>query len=218
MAIYEPSAAKRKRKRWPKQGATRDYVCAATASLNSHDLPNTSEVMSNPYLVSMILPYVDMKTLLIAGGRVCKDWKAIIDKSSVIQRKLFLKPDTRKRLVECSLDVTLAESPTTSWRHMLVTQPPIKALKVEIHYFITAPGDKGSLEDHRLAEITVRDENGITQGSLMHAMSHGLVGVPNYALKFVSVNYDGDRDDRFQDRIFEWADEDKEETFVWLRR
>ncbi|KAG8629986.1 hypothetical protein KVT40_001605 [Elsinoe batatas] len=62
--------------------------------------PKTHEVMSNPYLVGMILPRVDMKTLLLAT-RVCKDWKAIIDTSSKIQKKLFFKPDRRKRILRC---------------------------------------------------------------------------------------------------------------------
>ncbi|KAF4550115.1 Hypothetical protein D9617_18g033060 [Elsinoe fawcettii] len=60
-----------------------------------------SEIMNDPYLVGMIIPHLDTKTLLLAN-RICKDWKLIIDHSSEIQKKLFFKGDSRKRLIKCS--------------------------------------------------------------------------------------------------------------------
>ncbi|KAF4550118.1 Hypothetical protein D9617_18g033090 [Elsinoe fawcettii] len=61
--------------------------------------PATAEVVSNPYLVENILTNLGMKSLLRAEA-VCKEWKYIIDRSPVIQRRLFLKEDPRKRILE----------------------------------------------------------------------------------------------------------------------
>ncbi|KAF4550114.1 Hypothetical protein D9617_18g033050 [Elsinoe fawcettii] len=62
-----------------------------------------SDIADNPYLVSLILPHLDMSTLLASALRVSKEWNYIISTSQVIQKKLFLVPDHRTRRLACAI-------------------------------------------------------------------------------------------------------------------
>ncbi|PNS17027.1 hypothetical protein CAC42_4991 [Sphaceloma murrayae] len=63
--------------------------------------PSVTEVASSPYLLHSILLQLPLTTLLTTAPRVCTVWKTLIDTSTPIQKKLFLKPDLTRRKIIC---------------------------------------------------------------------------------------------------------------------
>ncbi|KAF2225143.1 hypothetical protein BDZ85DRAFT_89200 [Elsinoe ampelina] len=74
-------------------------VMAATQPLPMEDPATThpaqDEVIANPYLVVAVLTKLPTQDILRCV-RVCKDWKHLIDRSSELQERLFLKPTSAK--------------------------------------------------------------------------------------------------------------------------
>ncbi|KAF2219565.1 hypothetical protein BDZ85DRAFT_252779 [Elsinoe ampelina] len=72
------------------------------------------KIAESPYLVEMIPPHLDMRTTLLSASLVCKDWKAIIDRSARVKKTLFLQPDLRHRHITCR---TCPDGPTDSFMY-----------------------------------------------------------------------------------------------------
>ncbi|KAK8123220.1 hypothetical protein PG984_011890 [Apiospora sp. TS-2023a] len=50
-------------------------------------------VLATPELLEAILGFVSMRQLLVAGQRVCKLWKDVIDRSPQLQKHLYFRPE-----------------------------------------------------------------------------------------------------------------------------
>ena len=138
-------------------------------------------------LLGMIFEYATLPELLL-WQRVNKTWQAVIQGSPHIQEQLFFKVKVCKDITEhkhsvwnpflglfswskhsihaskCHLannafDGKKASCPTASWRQMFVTRPAVAQLIISVFEDV----DK---YPHRIAEVPVRCETGVTIGQL----------------------------------------------------
>ncbi|KAL4949641.1 hypothetical protein BDW69DRAFT_173929 [Aspergillus filifer] len=87
--------------------SSHDYQPGPVLVISSRPSSTMTKVLGTPELFEMILAKADMRTLLIAGQRVCRTWKILMDESPSLQQSLFFSP---LQLKSC---VSLADAPIT---------------------------------------------------------------------------------------------------------